>query len=265
MRRIVMTATALAAITFTPCAVAGEDAAPQAAATPAAPSAPADPAEEKKTLYALGAALARNITAFEFTEEELKGIQAGFADGVLNRELAVQLEEYGPRIDPYLQARIARLTETEKMAGAAFRDEKAKLPGAETTATGVVYRELAAGTGASPAADDTVKINYTGTLRDGMKFDSSFDGPDPGPVSFSLKGVIPCFSEGVQKMKVGGKSELVCPPEAAYGDRGSAPLIKPGSTLVFEVELVEIVPKADPAGEAAPPAADTPAPDAPTP
>jgi len=122
----------------------------------------------------------------------------------------------------------------------AYLDKAATEPGAMKTASGLVYRELRAGTGASPKASDTVKVNYRGTLVDGTEFDSSYKRNEP--ISFPLSGVIPCWTEGVQRMKVGGKSQLVCPSSIAYGDRGSPPVIPGGATLIFEVELLGIGP-----------------------
>jgi FKBP-type peptidyl-prolyl cis-trans isomerase FkpA len=122
----------------------------------------------------------------------------------------------------------------------AYLDKAASEPGAVKTASGLVYRELRTGTGASPAASDTVKVNYRGTLVDGTEFDSSYKRNEP--ISFPLSGVIPCWTEGVQKMKVGGRSQLVCPSGIAYGERGSPPVIPGGATLIFEVELLGIGP-----------------------
>jgi FKBP-type peptidyl-prolyl cis-trans isomerase FkpA len=136
----------------------------------------------------------------------------------------------------------AKATETQTPAasGQAYLDKAAAEPGAVKTGSGLVYRELRAGTGASPAPNDTVKVNYRGTLVDGTEFDSSYKRNEP--ISFPLSGVIPCWTEGVQKMKVGGKSQLVCPSSIAYGDRGSPPVIPGGATLIFEVELLGIGP-----------------------
>ena len=114
----------------------------------------------------------------------------------------------------------------------------AKEPGASVTASGLVYRSLREGTGASPTAADTVKVHYRGTLANGTEFDSSYKRN--APAQFPLNGVIPCWTEGVQRMKVGGKSKLTCPSEIAYGQRGAGGLIPPGATLQFEVELLEI-------------------------
>jgi FKBP-type peptidyl-prolyl cis-trans isomerase FkpA len=120
----------------------------------------------------------------------------------------------------------------------AFLNKAAAEPGATKTSSGLVYRELQPGTGASPKATDMVKVNYRGTLIDGTEFDSSYKRNEPA--EFPLNRVIPCWTEGVQKMKVGGKSKLVCPSSIAYGDSGSPPVIPGGATLVFEIELLGI-------------------------
>ena len=108
-----------------------------------------------------------------------------------------------------------------------------------------MYQELKAGTGESPKATDKVKVHYKGTLTNGTVFDSSIDRGQPA--TFGLNQVIKCWTEGVQLMKVGGKAKLVCPSDIAYGDPGHPPTIPPGSTLVFEVELLEIVSSPSPA------------------
>ncbi len=110
-------------------------------------------------------------------------------------------------------------------------------PGAVKTPSGLVYNEVKAGTGASPRASQTVKVNYRGTFIDGKEFDSSYKRNMP--IEFPLNQVIPCWTEGVQKMKVGGKSKLVCPASIAYGESGR-PGIPGGATLVFEIELLGI-------------------------
>ncbi len=114
----------------------------------------------------------------------------------------------------------------------------AKEDGAQVSASGLVYRSLKDGAGASPQASDTVKVHYRGTLPDGKEFDSSYGRGEPA--SFPLNRVIPCWTEGVQRMKVGGKAKLTCPPALAYGARGVPGVIPPNSTLLFEVELLEI-------------------------
>jgi len=114
----------------------------------------------------------------------------------------------------------------------------AQEPGAQVTASGMVYRSLKDGTGASPKASDTVKVHYRGTLPDGKEFDSSYKRNEA--IEFPLSRVIPCWTEGVQLMKVGGKAKLTCPPATAYGDRGAGSVIPPKATLSFEVELLAI-------------------------
>jgi FKBP-type peptidyl-prolyl cis-trans isomerase FkpA len=117
-------------------------------------------------------------------------------------------------------------------------DKAAKEKGAVKTPSGMVYLSLKDGKGASPTAKSTVEVNYRGTLTDGKEFDSSYKRKQS--ISFPLSGVIPCWTEGVQKMKVGGKAKLVCPPELAYGARGAGRDVPPNATLIFEVELLAI-------------------------
>jgi FKBP-type peptidyl-prolyl cis-trans isomerase len=117
-------------------------------------------------------------------------------------------------------------------------EKAAAQPGATKMASGLIYRELRAGSGASPAATSTVKVNYRGTLMDGTEFDSSYKRNEPA--EFPLNQVIACWTEGVQKMKIGGKSQLVCPASIAYGEAGRPPVIPGGATLVFEIELLSI-------------------------
>jgi len=120
----------------------------------------------------------------------------------------------------------------------AYLQKAAMEPGAVKSASGLVYKELKPGTGRSPSATDRVKVHYRGTLIDGREFDSSYRRNKPA--TFPLNGVIACWTEGVQKMKVGGTSRLVCPSSIAYGDRGSPPVIPGGATLIFEIELLAI-------------------------
>ncbi|MGC1172301.1 FKBP-type peptidyl-prolyl cis-trans isomerase [Polaromonas sp.] len=114
----------------------------------------------------------------------------------------------------------------------------AKEAGASVTASGLVYRSLKDGSGASPAATDTVKVHYRGSFPDGREFDSSYSRNEP--TEFPLNRVIACWTEGVQKMKVGGKAKLTCPAVIAYGSRGAGGVIPPNATLQFEIELLSI-------------------------
>ena len=113
-----------------------------------------------------------------------------------------------------------------------------KEQGAQVTKSGLVYRSLKDGIGSSPAATDRVKVHYKGTFPDGKEFDSSYKRNEP--TEFPLNGVIPCWTEGVQLMKTGGKAKLTCPSAIAYGQRGAGGVIPPNATLVFEIELLAI-------------------------
>ena len=122
-----------------------------------------------------------------------------------------------------------------------FISDAAKEPGAKVTPLGLVFRSLQEGTGASPNATDKVKVHYRGTLPDGKEFDSSYKRNQS--IEFPLNGVIACWTEGVQLMKIGGKSKLTCPPAIAYGARGAGGVIPPNATLQFEIELIAIAGK----------------------
>jgi FKBP-type peptidyl-prolyl cis-trans isomerase FkpA len=135
------------------------------------------------------------------------------------------------------------LAATLALAPAAFAQDAvaaaaAKEAGAVVTPSGLVYRSLKDGTGASPSATDKVKVHYRGTFPDGKEFDSSYKRNEA--IEFPLNGVIPCWTEGVQRMKVGGKAKLTCPSAIAYGSRGAGGVIPPNATLLFEVELLAI-------------------------
>ena len=126
----------------------------------------------------------------------------------------------------------------QKAAGEAYLAEKAASDGAKKTESGLIIIESEPGEGDSPKATDTVRVHYHGMLADGTVFDSSVDRGEP--TTFPLTGVIPCWTEGVQRIAVGGKSRLVCPPDLAYGPQGR-PGIPGNAALMFEVELLEIV------------------------
>lgn len=205
----------------------------------AGPAAAADPStDDQKTMYALGLIISQSLTPFALTESELDFVRAGMTDGVLKKTPKVDLQTYGPKVNQVQQARAAAQAETEKKAGAAYLEKAAKEAGAKKTESGAIVIPIKEGKGEQPKATDTVKVHYHGTLIDGTVFDSSVKRGEPA--TFPLNQVIKCWTEGLQLMKVGGKSKLVCPSAIAYGDRGSPPTIKPGATLVFEVELLEI-------------------------
>ena len=194
--------------------------------------------DDQKILNALGQALAQNVVGSGFTPEDLAFVQRGLSDAILEQDALVELSEYGPKIQAYMQERAAGAAEGELAYATAFIKEQAGVEGAERTESGIVIQEMTAGTGATPTEEDTVEVHYHGTLRDGTVFDSSVDRGEP--TTFPLAGVIPCWTEGLQHIKVGGKSRLVCPPDLAYGPQGP-PGIPGNAALMFEVELLDIL------------------------
>jgi FKBP-type peptidyl-prolyl cis-trans isomerase FkpA len=204
-----------------------------------APKARTTLTEQEKTPYALGLMVGQSLESFALTPQEVELVQAGIADAVRKKPLVADAQEYREKVQEWQRSRIAVLMTQEKDSGTAFATKAAAEKGATKTATGIVVTTLTAGTGASPARTDKVKVHYEGKLTDGKVFDSSVQRGEPA--TFPLDGVIPCWTEALQLMKVGGKSRIVCPQELAYGERGSPPLIRPGATLVFEVELLDIV------------------------
>jgi FKBP-type peptidyl-prolyl cis-trans isomerase FkpA len=194
--------------------------------------------EEEKALYALGVALSQSITSFSLTDQELEWVKSGVTDGAKGRT-----KDFDPQ--PYF----AKLSEMQRTRAAAAEkgvlDKAAAEKGAKRLPSGLVMTTVKEGTGASPKTTDTVKVHYHGTLPNGRVFDSSRKRGEPA--TFPLDGVIKCWTEGVQLMKVGGSSKLTCPAGLAYGERpppGSA--IPPGATLIFEVELLGIEKPASP-------------------
>jgi FKBP-type peptidyl-prolyl cis-trans isomerase len=204
--------------------------------------------EEDKTFYAVGLALQEGLAPFSFTADELELVLAGLREAAAKKP-QVKLEEKGEAIRKLTQARRMAALVALQEAGVALLEQAAKLPGAVKTASGLVYLPVTKGKGAQPKPTDQVKASYLGKLADGRVFDAS-DRHD-GPATFPLDGVIPCWTEGLQLMKVGGKARLICPSPLAYGDEGAEGGIPPGATLDFEVELVEIL-KATPAAAPAP-------------
>ncbi|HKJ25066.1 MAG TPA: FKBP-type peptidyl-prolyl cis-trans isomerase [Myxococcota bacterium] len=226
--RIVLALAAAALLTLTGCP------AQQGGSSAAAPE-----TEDDKAFYTLGYFVMKRASEFQLDEHEREMVLAGARDALSGGDAAVDVETYQQRLAALFRERQSRGAESEKLASQAFIDEQAEKPGAVKTPSGLVYVETEAGDGRRPEPTDTVKVHYRGTLRDGTVFDSSIDRGTPAV--FPLNRVIPCWTEALQRMSVGGKAEIVCPSSIAYGDRGSPPKIPPGAALHFDVELLDIV------------------------
>jgi FKBP-type peptidyl-prolyl cis-trans isomerase FkpA len=200
--------------------------------------APKPMTDDENIIYALGLSINRSLSQFDLSPAELELVKKGITDAAAGKP-GVELDTWGPKIQGLSEARASRVASREKNASGTYLTKAAAEKGAVKTDSGLIYREVTPGTGASPAATDTVKVHYRGTLTNGTEFDSSYKRNEPA--EFPLNGVIRCWTEGVQKMKVGGKSVLVCPSDLAYGDQGR-PGIPGGATLTFEIELLSVGP-----------------------
>lgn len=214
--------------------------------------------EEQKTLYAVGANVARSLSVFSLTPQEFELVLQGLQDAQTAKKADFDVTSYNSKIQELARSRRKSLGEKQAGAGKEFLEKSAKTKGAVKTQSGMVYIPLSEGKGESPKATDTVKVNYQGTLIDGKEFDSSYKRGKP--LEFRLDNVIKCWTEGLQKMKPGGKAKLICPSDLAYGENGAGEMILPSATLQFEVELLEVKPSpAAPAKSIATPAPSTPA------
>jgi FKBP-type peptidyl-prolyl cis-trans isomerase FkpA len=194
--------------------------------------------EDQKTLYALGADLAKKLSVFNLSTDEYEFVKQGMTDAAAGKNLTAEPEAYTQNINQLFQTRMQVAAQKQKELAKPYLENAAKEKNAQKTASGLIYQQIKAGTGAQPKTSDIVKVHYAGTFIDGKEFDSSVKRGEPA--EFPLGQVIPCWTEGVGKMKVGGKAKLVCPSDIAYGDQGRPPIIPGGSTLVFEVELLDV-------------------------
>ncbi|MEZ9526500.1 FKBP-type peptidyl-prolyl cis-trans isomerase [Enterovibrio norvegicus] len=205
--------------------------------------------EDDKAAYAIGASLAQYLKANLDQQEEiglslssdlvLQGVQDAFADKskLSDEEAQAALQSLDQRVAEMAQKQSEEKAAAAVKAGEDFRATFSKTEGVTTTDSGLMYQVETLGEGAKPAAEDTVVVHYKGTLTDGTQFDSSYDRNQPA--TFPLNRVIPGWTEGVQLMPVGSKFKFVIPPELAYGAQDT-PAIPANSTLVFDVELIEI-------------------------
>ncbi len=193
---------------------------------------------DEKTLYAIGANVAKSLSVFSLSEAEFEYVMKGIRETRTGGKPGFDIMSYNTKVQELARARRKVLGDRQAGIGKEFLEKAAAEQGAHKTASGMVYMTTREGAGTSPKPTDTVKVNYRGMLIDGKEFDSSYKRGKP--TEFRLDGVIQCWTEGLQKMKPGGASKFVCPAALAYGDTGAGDLILPGSTLVFEVELLEV-------------------------
>ena len=216
----------------------------------AGPAVAADPVTELKTekqklSYALGLDLGSYFKSLE-TDFDLSAVSQGITDSYTGSKALLTPDEAEKiqkqfAIDQQKKKveQIKAVMETNKDAAAEFLEKNKTAEGVKVTASGLQYKVMTEGKGDKPSATDTVKVHYKGTLLDGTEFDSSYKRNEPA--SFRVDQVIPGWTEALQLMAPGSKYMLYLPPELAYGDRGAPPAIEPGSLLIFEVELIEII------------------------
>jgi FKBP-type peptidyl-prolyl cis-trans isomerase len=193
---------------------------------------------DKDASYALGMNIGGNMRTDKFRPEMNDFIQ-GFKDGLDGVTPRFSEGEAQEKFQQGYAAMKNKQSEGQREAESAFLAENSKKPGIIVTASGLQYEVLTEGSGAKPTADDTVRVNYEGSLSNGTVFDSSYTRGEPA--QFPLRGVIPGWTEGIQLMSVGGKYRFYIPSELGYGPQGAGQQIPPYSALVFEVELLDII------------------------
>ncbi|MCK5649372.1 MAG: FKBP-type peptidyl-prolyl cis-trans isomerase [Gammaproteobacteria bacterium] len=194
-----------------------------------------------KVSYGIGLQLAQQVKSQSFPDFSLDSLIIGLSDVFNNEPMRFPEDEMQAAfsaVNQQVQAAAASAAEDNKALGKSFLEENAKKDGVITTESGLQYEIITEGTGPKPGQSDMVVTHYHGSLTDGTVFDSSVDRGEPA--QFPVNGVIQGWIEALQLMPVGSKWRLAIPSDLAYGDQGSAPVIGPGATLIFEIELIEI-------------------------
>ena len=201
-------------------------------------SAPKPETGDEKTLYALGVHLGTGLVPLGLSPRELEIVRAGLSEGAAGRGA------FDPKtsdaISTLLRLRGEARAAAEEQKGPALIGEAARQSGAVTLPSGVVFRELLAGTGAAVAANGKVKAHLLGTLGDGMLIEDTHQLGRP--TVLPVGQIVPCWSEALRRMKVGGKARVVCPPATAFGSLGRPPIVPPNTTVTYELEVVEAQP-----------------------
>jgi FKBP-type peptidyl-prolyl cis-trans isomerase len=233
MRSVVRSLAAAASLLFAPAL--GFAQAPKPAEAPK-PATPATKPSTDDTLYALGVAISRNLKQLNLTPAELETVKRGLTDALTGKP-KVDLADYDAKIQAFAKERLTAAAKKNREEGKAYLAKAGAEKGAQKTASGAVYRSTKEGTGATPKPSQHVKLGFEGRLVDGTVFETTSKDK---PLDLPVTALFPCLAEGVQKMKVGGKARLVCPPESAFGDQGRPPVIAGGATLVLDVDLIAV-------------------------
>jgi FKBP-type peptidyl-prolyl cis-trans isomerase FkpA len=250
---------ALVALASPALAAAPDGGVPATVAKPK-PEVPVGPLKtaDDKAFYVFGYTIARNWEALNLSDTEKTILKKGINDAMAGTKPLVPLRDYMPRIQNLVKERPPLAVAARVKKDKPVVDKAAKEKGAQVSPTGMVYIPITEGTGASPKATDVVKVKYRGTLADGTEFDNSTNYPQAP--EFPLNKVVACWTEGAQKMKVGGKAKFVCPSSVGYGDKGEGRAgIPGGAVLVFDVELLDVKPPPPPPPAPTPGGAMTPA------
>ena len=204
-------------------------------------SAAAD-ASGEKVLYSLGYLLGENLknNLLLNSEDDFKAVSQGLRDALLNRNSQTNLEDYKPLVEKRYRDDTTAVINKRKIEQDEFLKEAKNDKKNQALSNGVVMRITKKGKGKTPKASSLVKVHYEGKLLDGTEFDSSIKRGKPA--EFPLNGVIPCWTSALQEMKAGSKATLYCPPDTAYGNAQAGP-IQPGSLLIFDVELLDVIDK----------------------